>query len=455
MPTHHKLSSSDDAALQEFFDFLRFASISSDPAYAGDMHMCVQWLKTRLEALPLHVEIWHNEGHPVLFASYMEAGPNQPTVLLYNHYDVQPVEPLEAWHSPPFTPEVRDGEVYARGAQDNKGQCFFVLQALRKLFKEHGKLPINFKWIIEGEEEIGSRHLPELLQSKQGLLAADYLLIVDVGVAGLDMPSVTLGVRGIVTMEMTLKGSSGDLHSGIHGGMVYNPLHAMVEMLASLRDANGRVTVPQFYDAVDHPPESLLADCTAQFSPERYARDFATTATGGEREFPPLARAWLRPTIEINGINGGYSGTGFKTVIPAVAIAKFSARLVPHQDPKTIAESIRAVLLARVPKGIDANITIFPGMGEAVRADPKSPLVQAFVKSYEHVFSKPCTCSLDGGSIPITAVLQRVSGGDVLLVGLGLPTDHIHAPNEHFGVERLNQGALMIAQGLLNLRREH
>lgn len=454
MPTH-ALADSSDVALHEFLDFLRFASISSDPAYANDMHMCVQWLKSRLEALPLKVEIWNNaEGHPVVFASYMEAGPGQPTILLYNHYDVQPVEPLEAWQSPPFTPEVRHGEVYARGAQDNKGQCFFVLQALRKLFKEQGKLPINIKWIIEGEEEIGSRHLPALLQSKHDQLAADYLLIVDVGIAGLDIPSVTLGVRGIVTMEITLRGSSGDLHSGIHGGIVYNPLHALVELLASLRDSTGRITVPHFYDAVETPPSSLLSDCIAQFSSERYARDFAAATTGGEQEFPPLVRAWLRPTIEINGVTGGYSGNGFKTVIPAVASAKFSARLVPHQDPQTVAESIRVFLLARVPKGMDASITIFPGMGEAVRADPASPLVKAFIASYEQVFSRPCSCCLDGGSIPITAVLQRVSQADVLLVGLGLPTDHIHAPNEHFGVERLSQGALMIAQGLINLRRQ-
>lgn len=450
----HNTVSHQEEELKEFFDFLRFASISSDPAYANDMHMCVEWLKERLEALPLKVEIWKNEGHPVLFATYMGAGPDQPTILLYNHYDVQPVDPLEAWHSPPFSPEVRHGEIYARGAQDNKGQCFYVLQALRKLFKENGSLPINVKWIIEGEEEIGSRHLPALLQSKQAELSADYLLIVDVGVAALDKPSVTLGVRGIITMELTCRGSSSDLHSGIHGGIVYNPSHALIELLASLRDHTGRINVPHFYDGVEEASKELIASCVEQFSAERYFLDFAARPTGGEKHLPPLARAWLRPTIEINGLSGGYSGTGFKTVIPAVASAKISARLVPHQDPATIAKSIQQFLLERAPEGIDVSFEVYPGMGEAVRADPHSALVKAFSSSYEHVFSVPCACCLDGGSIPITAVMQRVSGSTVLLVGLGLPTDHIHAPNEHFGVERLQKGALMIAQGLLNLRKK-
>lgn len=446
----------DEKSLHEFFDFLRFPSISSDPAFANDMRMCVEWLKTRLEELPLKVELWQAEGPPVLFASYMGAGSDAPTVLIYNHYDVQPVDPLEAWQSPPFSPQVRHGEIYARGAQDNKGQCFFVLEALRMLFKQHNMLPVNLKWIIEGEEEIGSRHLPALLESKREALAADYLLIADVGIAGLDKPSVTLGVRGIATMEIILRGSSGDLHSGIHGGIVYNPLHAIVEMLSSLRDPQtGRIMVPGFYDAALPANPELLADSVSQFSAERYALDFAAEPTGGEKEFPPLARAWLRPTIEINGINGGYSGIGFKTVIPAVATAKLSARLVPKQDPAAIAESIRQFLLARVPAGIDAIVNILPGVGEAVRADPHSPLVKAFVASYEKVFATPCACCLDGGSIPITAILERISGAAVLLVGLGLPTDHIHAPNEHFGVQRLKQGTLMIAEGLIHLRHEH
>lgn len=443
----------DESTLNEFFEFLRFASISSDPAYANDMQMCVEWLKKHIEAMPFKVDVWKNEGHPVLYATYAGAGPSQPTVLIYNHYDVQPVDPLEAWQSPPFSPEVRHGEIYARGAQDNKGQCFYVLQAFRQLFKETGALPVNIKWIIEGEEEVGSRHLPHLLEEKKELLKADYLLIVDVGISALDKPSVTLGVRGIVTMEVTCRGSSSDLHSGIHGGIVYNPLHALIEMLASLRDQKGHINVPGFYESVEKAPESLLSDCVSQFSEQRYVRDFAAMPTGGEQDFPPLARAWLRPTIELNGVSGGYSGTGFKTVIPAVASAKISARLVPFQDPHTIAESIERFLLERAPAGIDVTIKIFPGVGKAVRADPDSPLVKAFIKGYEQVFSVPCECCLDGGSIPITAILQQISESDVLLVGLGLPTDHIHAPNEHFGVERLQKGALMIAQGLKNLKQ--
>jgi acetylornithine deacetylase/succinyl-diaminopimelate desuccinylase-like protein len=438
-----------DKALQDFFTFLKFETIGTDTKFAPQMTQCSNWLAKYLRDMGFFVELWETETYPIIFASHLNAGPDKPTLLIYNHYDVQPVDPLEDWISPPFEPTIRNGQIYARGAQDNKGQCFYVLQALKGLLERDKRLPINIKLCIEGEEESGSVQIANIIESKKEELKADYLAVVDVGIPGPQAPAVTLGVRGIVTFEMHATGSNIDLHSGYHGGVVYNPLHAIVEMFAKARDAEGRITIPGFYDDVAHVEKT--DEFNLKFDSKQFEETFAAHATGGEKLFTPLERRMMRPTLEINGISGGYAGVGFKTVIPATATAKFSCRLVPNQSPYKIAKLVAEYFQNIAPEGIEIKVEILPGGGWASRVGASSPLVEAFSKAYEEVYNAPCEKILNGGSIPISTALCKVSGASLIFVGLGLNDDAIHAPNEHFGVDRLEKGYLMIARAIENL----
>ncbi len=429
-------------ALQDYFKFLSFESVSTDPKYKSQVLACADWLADYLKQIGFDIELWPTSGHPVIFGSNLKAGPDKPTLLIYNHYDVQPVDPLNEWTTPPFQPAIRDGEVYARGAEDNKGQCFYVTQALKALVERYKTLPINIKLCIEGEEECGSTGLSGILKDKkrQEQLKADYLAIVDMGLQNPQTPALTLGVRGLVTMEVQVQGSKGDLHSGSHGGIVYNPLHALVEMLSKLRDDQGKVTIPGFYDDVKPLDAMHRSKISLSFDPQKYEEMFGAKPLGGEKEFTPLDRAWNRPTLEINGISGGYGGAGFKTVIPAKALAKISCRLVPNQDPQKIGKLVADYLKQLAPKGVAVEVEVYPGRGKAIRANPSSAVVTAFAKAYEELFQKPCEYIFEGGSIPVVTELAEASQSEVILLGFGLPDDQIHAPNEHFGVDRLEKG---------------
>ncbi len=443
-----------EQALKDYFTFLRFQSISAESDYQSQVSACANWLHNYLKEAGLDTELWTTNRHPVIFASYLKAGPNKPTLLIYNHYDVQPVDPLAEWTSPPFEPTIRDGQVFARGAQDNKGQCFYVVQVLKTLLKAHKSLPINIKLVIEGEEECGSFGLSEILTSKKEQLKADYLAIVDVGLPNSTTPAVTLGVRGIVTMDVTLEGSRTDLHSGTHGGVVYNPIHALVEILSKLRDSTGRITVPHFYDDVTELDEKEKSALAFAFDEKEYYSLFKTSPSGGEKKYSPNERAWVRPTIEINGVSGGYAGTGFKTVIPAKAHAKVSCRLVSNQDPQKIGKLVAQFIEAQAPEGVKVHVHVHPGGGRAVRSSPSSPVVRAFAKAYSEVFAAPCQFIFEGGSIPIVTELAKTSQSDVVLVGMGLSSDQIHAPNEHFGLDRIEKGFLVLGQTLFLLGEE-
>lgn len=442
--------------LEEFMTFLRFPSISSEPEYKQSLLNCVKWLSDYLTKLHFDVELWPapaGNGHPILFASNMQAGPNKPTLLIYNHYDVQPVDPLEEWKSPPFEPSLRDGQVYARGAQDNKGQCFYVLQALKLLQKEKGSFPINIKLCIEGEEEIGSAALAKILPQKKEKLKADYLAIVDLGLRHAEIPALTLGTRGMLTLDVEIQGSQTDLHSGSHGGIVPNPIHALVKLLASLRDDQGRITIPGFYDDVKEMSQKERSKVCFDFDANEYYQQTGAVATGGEIQYSILERAWIRPTLEINGIWGGYIGKGFKTVIPAKAFAKISCRLVPDQQPAKIGNLVASYLKKIAPPGTQVTVNVHPGQGKAVRVSPDAKVVKAFAKSFEEVFGKPCEFIFEGASIPIVPELAAACGGETILLGLGLTTDQIHAPNEHFGVDRLEKGMLAMARAFELLAR--
>lgn len=446
----------DKVALERFFDFLRFQSISTDCAYDGQVRSCCNWVVDQLKTLGFDVEIWETDGAPVIFASWLKGGTDKPTVLLYHHYDVQPVEPVDAWESGPFEPTIRQGEVYARGAQDNKGQCFYTLEAIRYLLKTTGKLPVNLKFCIEGEEEHGSCGLLKIMSQHKAELSADYLAVVDVGMRDAKTPAVTLGCRGIVTFELLVKGPNKDLHSGSHGGLVVNPIHALTEILAKLHDPKtGEVTIPGFYDDVAPLTIEEKSQLSLEFDEKQYTHDFGVLPCGGEKAFSSLERVWVRPTLEINGISGGYSGEGFKTVIASQALAKLSCRLVANQDPDKIADLVIRYVQGISYKGVELSIKRFPGGGKAVRTSPNSPIVKAFLEAYTEAFGIQAVCILEGGSIPITAELQKVCGGALVFVGVGLATDQIHSPNEHFGLDRIEKGAQAMVKALQNLEKNH
>lgn len=435
-------SSQQDSLRAELFEFLKYPSISSEPSYATDVRQCAGWVASFLKEAGMTVELWEGEeekGHPTVFATWLNAGPDKPTVLIYNHYDVQPVDPLPLWTSPPFEPRIEGEEFFARGAMDNKGQCFFVIAAIRHLLKTTGKLPVNVKLCIEGEEETGSESLHHLVKTKAKELAADFLYIVDVGLHERAEPVLTLGVRGIATMTLELRGSSTDLHSGIVGGLAYNPNRALAEILGSLIDENGRVTVPGFYDDVLELSNEDREQLDFTFHEEEFRKMFGAEPVGGEHYYSPLERAWTRPTLEINGLGGGYSGTGFKTVIPAVATAKISCRLVPNQSPEKIGELVKSHLLSNLPNGITGSVTLH-GLGQGIRSGPNSRAAMETAAAMSELMGKPCKYILSGGSIPIVADLAESSGAEVVLMGFGLPDDGLHAPNEHFGIDRVGLG---------------
>ena len=435
--------------LNDYFEFLKFPSISSEPEYNQDMLNCAVWVQNYLNKIGMQTELWKTSGHPVIFASWLEAGPEKPTLLIYHHYDVQPVDPLELWETPPFEPVIRQGEVYARGAQDNKGQCFYTLHALKMLFQKNHRLPINIKLCIEGEEECGSTGLATLLETKKDALKADYLAIVDLGIPGPNSPTITLGIRGILTLDLEVTGSKTDMHSGSNGGLLYNPIHAITKILAELRDDQGRITIPGFYNQVlplDQKARAHLSFST--FDALEYEKMFGTVPSGGEIDYAPIERNWLRPTLEINGISGGYTGDGFKTVIPSKAFAKISCRLVPDQAPELIGQLIIDHLEKNAPKGTKVEARFHHGGGKAVRSNPNSKVVKAFAQAFTEIFQKPCQFILEGASIPIVTELAFASESEVVLVGLGLPDDQIHAPNEHFGIDRLEKGSAIIQRAL-------
>lgn len=434
--------------IRQFCKFLSFQSISSEMSHKAEMDRCVHWLMDYIAKIGFECELWPTSGHPVLFARWDGAEPDKPTLLIYNHYDVQPVDPLEEWTSPPFEPTIRDGNIYARGAQDNKGQCFYVLQALKMLMERDQKFPLNIKLCIEGEEECGSHGLSGILNERKGQLKADYLAVVDLGIPGPNQPALTLGLRGLTTMDVEAVGSNTDMHSGSHGGIAYNPIHALVEVLGKLRDTSGKVLVPGFYDEVHELSKDEHKQLSAGFDEADYKRIFAAQPTGGEKSFSPNERNWLRPTLEINGIAGGYSGTGFKTVIPAKAHAKISCRLVPTQDPKTIAKRVAQYIEKNAPDGIAIKVHVHGGGGVAVRSSMDSKALKAFKTAFEEVYQTPCQFILSGASIPIVTELTHASESEVVLLGVGLSTDCIHAPNEHFGIDRLEKGCLVIARGI-------
>jgi acetylornithine deacetylase/succinyl-diaminopimelate desuccinylase-like protein len=430
------------AILEDYFSFLKFPSISADPAFKKDVKNAARWVGDYLKEIGFSVELWEGKGHPVVFAEH-RAGKNRPTVLIYHHYDVQPVDPIEKWKSPPFEPELRDGYVYARGASDNKGQCFNTLTALKALFELCKEVDVNIKLFIEGEEECGSESALRMLKEKRDRLKADYLLVIDMGLPGKDQPAITIGLRGIVTMEVKCTNSKIDLHSGVMGGIVLNPNRALVQLLAKMWDEKGQVVIPGFYDDVTIPTKDELKEIDQHYDEPFLRNQFGIKAFQGEGEYSLWASNTIRPTLEINGICGGYTGPGFKTVIPSYASAKISCRLVPRQDPDKIVQCISKFLEANAPKGLEIEVTPDHG-GKAVRTSPHTQLAKLCSDAFSEVFGKPCKKVLNGASVPLVADLVEAVGGEVALMGVDLATNDIHAPNENFSLDQLEKGYLVL-----------
>ncbi|QUW21080.1 dipeptidase [Sporosarcina sp. Marseille-Q4063] len=430
--------------LEELNEFLRIPSISALSEHKPDMQQAAEWLVDSLTKAGLeNVEINETDGHPVVYGDWLHAE-GKPTILVYGHYDVQPVDPLELWDSAPFEPEVRDNKLYARGASDDKGQVFMHIKAVEALMKESGSLPVNVKFLIEGEEEIGSPNLESYIVDNKDKLSADVIVISDTGMQGPGRPAVCYGLRGLCGVQVDVKGAKGDLHSGLYGGGVQNPLHAIVELLASFRDKEGTIAVEGFYDNVRPlSDEERGAYEALGFDEEDLKNEIDVPELFGEKGFSYLEQTWARPTLELNGIFGGFSGEGIKTVLPAEAGVKITCRLVPDQDPDEIVEKLKAHIEKHKPAGVTVTVTEFD-KGKPFITPFDHPAIQAAGRSYEKVYNVPTAYTRGGGSIPIVAAFDEVLELPVVLMGFGLSTENFHAPNEHFHLENFDQGLRVI-----------
>lgn len=436
--------------LEDFFTFLRFPSISTDPQYAPDSRRTAEWLVQFMNQMGLKTTLWETPGLPVVFGSHLEAGPDKPILLIYHHYDVQPVDPLELWKSDPFKPVIQDNQVFARGASDNKGQCFYSLVALKAFLQLSKEIGFNIKVFIEGEEESGGRGTTAILQQRQKELKADHLLVIDFDIPSVATPGITLGMRGIITLNVECANSKIDLHSGTHGGIALNPNRVLASLIAGMWDKEGQIQLPHFYDDVIPLPPEQLARVDMSFDQAEYQKNFGVRAFCSEKGYSIKEANWLRPTLEINGMWGGYTGQGFKTVIPAKAFAKISCRLVPNQNPNKIAETIISYMKKEAPKGIEIHAEVHHG-APAFRSKIDSSIVKTTALAYEEVFGRPCKYLFCGASVPIVVDLARASQAEVAMIGVALAEDDIHAPNEHFGLDRFELGYLIIGRILSRL----
>ena len=434
--------------VDELVEALRIPSISADPAHAADVVASAEYLAAAARQVGFQrAELIPTAGHPAVYAE-LTIDPSLPTALIYGHHDVQPVDPLDEWVSPPFEPQVRDGALYARGSADDKGQVWMHLKAVEAHIQTRGRMPLNLKLIVEGEEEIGSVHFDELVQRETGRLRADVAVVSDTPIFAKGVPSLCTGLRGLAHLEVEVTGPSLDLHSGFFGGAVANPVVELARMLASLHDpTTHRVTVPGFYDRVREPSSEERAQLAAlPFDEAALLRDAGgAPATVGEEGWSVLERMWMRPTLEVNGIWGGYQGPGSKTIIPARAGAKISCRLVPDQDPAEITELVAQALRRAAPPTVRVKVTTEAG-GHPVLTPIDHPAVQAARRAMRHGFGADPAIIRTGGTIPPVATFQTVLGMPSVLVGVGLPDDQIHAPNEHFDLDQYAAGVRTIAR---------
>ncbi|MDQ0195132.1 dipeptidase [Paenibacillus wynnii] len=434
--------------LDELKQWLTIPSISALSAHKEDVLRAANWLLDTLKRAGLeNIELHPTAGHPVIYADYLHA-PGQPTILVYGHYDVQPVDPLNLWTTPPFEPEIRDGKLYARGATDDKGQVFIHIKALEAILKQEGTLPVNIKLCIEGEEEISSANLPPFLEANKAKLAADAVLVSDTSLLDRGRPAICTGLRGLCSLEVNVSTALTDLHSGTFGGGVPNALHALVSLLSSLHDDKGRVAVDGFYKGVPELSPMMREEFTKQGVDEEKVREnLGLEALYGEEGYTFVERVGARPTLELNGVYGGFQGEGSKTVIPKEAHAKITCRLVGDQDPQAILDAIETHLKANLQTGARLEVKQIE-KARAFNIDPSHPILQTAADAYGKVYGTRALFTKDGGSIPIMESFSRVLKAPVVLMGFGLDDENLHAPDEHFNLENFDMGLLTIVEFL-------
>jgi len=426
--------------VEELATWVKIPAISSDPAHKADMRKNAEHLMKELQRLKAdRVEMWETPGHPAVFASFMHA-PGKPTLLVYGHHDVQPTDPLEEWVSPPFEPAIRDGRMWGRGVVDDKGQVWIHVKAIESFLETTKKLPINLKLIVEGEEEIGSDHLDGLMREHTEDLTADFVCVSDTAMFGRGIPSLCVGLRGLANLEVHVSGPKQDLHSGSFGGGVANPINVLARMIASLHDADGKITVPGFYDKVIALTEIERKEIAGlPFDEKEWLAMAGSPAVTGEKGFTTLERIWARPTLDCNGISGGFQGEGSKTIIPARAMAKITCRLVPDQDPDEIARLVGAHLEKLAPPGVRTKVVINHG-GRPYLAPTDHPVFEIAKRAFAKAFGRPTVFIREGGSIPFVRTIADATGKPCLLMGFGQPDENSHAPNEWIDLENFHLG---------------
>jgi len=438
------LSDNDARIRNELFDFLRIPSVSAKSEHNADTKRAAEWVKTSLDKIGVPAKIYPTAGHPVVVGEWRNA-PGAPTVLIYGHYDVQPAEPLELWTSPPFEPTVRDGNIFARGSVDDKGQLFLHVKALEAHLATRGRLPVNVVVIAEGEEEIGSEHLAAFVQEQRKMLKADAVVISDSAMFAPGLPSILSSLRGLAYFEINVQGPQGDLHSGSYGGAVVNPAMALARILATFHDKDGHIAIPGFYKKVrTWDPKIRRQMRSLPFDDKSLMKETAVNALGGEKGYTTLEKLWIRPTCEVNGLLSGYTGEGAKTVLPAKAMAKVSCRLVPDQDPKDIEKLMKAHVAKVAPKGVKVTVKHLHG-GRPWRAELNGGIFDAARTALRAAFGKEPVITGEGGSIPVVGDFERILGAPVLLVGFGLPGENAHAPDEWMSEENFRVGTLAMA----------
>ena len=434
------IEKNQDRFLEELKEFLRIPSISNNAENNKDVVRCAHYVADQLRQIGMQqAQLFPTPGHPIVYGEWLGA-PGQPTILCYGHYDVQPVDPLDLWISGPFDPTIRNGEIFARGSVDDKGQVLMNFKGVEAHLKADGKLPVNIKFLIEGEEEVGSANLDNFIAEHKDLLKADVVLISDTPMFDRGIPSICYGLRGLVYCQIDLKGSNSDLHSGSFGGTVINPNFALAHIITELKDKNGRIQIPGFYDDVEEMTSEEKRELSRlPFNEEKYRKDLGAPALQGEKGYNTLERIWVRPTLEVNGLCGGFIGEGAKTVIPAKAMAKISMRLVPNQDPDKIASLFESYVKQIAPASVELSITRMHG-GKAWVAPIDHPAIQAASRAFEKAFGKRPVFVREGGSIPVVATFAELLGLPSVLMGIGLPDENAHAPNEKLDLFNFRTG---------------
>jgi acetylornithine deacetylase/succinyl-diaminopimelate desuccinylase-like protein len=432
--------------LEELKTFLRIPSISTLPEHKGDVARAAQFVADSMKAAGLeNIEIIQTGKHPLVYADWLHAA-GKPTVLCYGHYDVQPPDPVDLWITPPFEPSERDGNLYARGACDDKGQMYMHIKAVEALFATHGKLPVNVKFIIEGEEEVGGESIAQYVPKNREKLKADVALVSDTELFADGIPTLCVGLRGLMYFEVEAQGPARDLHSGMYGGAAPNAVYGLIELLAKAKDPDGRIQIPGIYDDVAVPAQAELDSWKRlPFSEEEFLKnEVGSTELTGEPGQSVFARTWARPTFEVHGIAGGFTGTGAKTVIPAKAIAKVSIRLVPNQDPDKVMAAFKNWVKAQTPKGIRTEVRVLSA-GPAIIVNPDHPAIHVAAEAFSEMLGAPTVFIRSGGSIPIVGDFAESLGIPTVLMGFGLPDDGLHSPNEKYRISNYYTGIMTIA----------